>query len=116
MVRRLTALIGAVALVLTIMPNVPSTNMSLPDCCNGVICPMRSAHQVVCDMDDSGTALKSCPAQAIHYTAAIDFVLLAPTVLYRNGGREPVISFLGNFHSNAERRVDSPPPRSLLTA
>jgi hypothetical protein len=115
MVRRLTALIGTVALVLTIMPNEPSTNLSLPDCCNGVVCPMRSANQVVCDMDDSAT-LKSCPAQAIHYTAAIDFVLLAPTVLYRSGGREPVIFFLGNFHSNAERRVDSPPPRLPLTA
>jgi hypothetical protein len=115
MVRRLTALIGTVALVLTIMPNVPSTNLSLPDCCNGVVCPMRSAHQVVCDMDDSGT-LKSCPAQAIHYTAAIDFVLLAPTLLYHSGGGEPVISCLGYFHSNAERPVDSPPPRLLMTA
>jgi hypothetical protein len=110
---RLIAIIGTVALALTILPNMPSANSSLPDCCNGIVCPMRSAHQVVCDTAGSGAALNSCPVQTIHYTAAIDFVLLAPSVLNRSDASEPAFSFLRNFYSDPERRVDPPPPRLL---
>jgi hypothetical protein len=75
------------------------------------------AHAPSCDMDGRDSALRPCPVQAAaHYTGAIVFVLLAPTTLHDDARSEPAIAFLPNFSSDAEIRVDSPPPRLPLTA
>lgn len=76
-------------------------------------------HAANCDMQGKGPSaeLKPCPVQAAaHYTAAIVFVLPAPTILHDDARSEPAISFLADFSPNAEHRVDCPPPRLLLTA
>jgi hypothetical protein len=75
-------------------------------------------HAPNCDMDKNSSAtLKPCPVQAsVHYTAAIVFVLVAPTTLHDDAPSEPAIAFLPQRSANAERRVDSPPPRLPLTA
>lgn len=72
------------------------------------------AHALDCGMDMKGSSaqLKPCPVQAAaHYTAAIIFVLRAPTILHDDARSEPAIAFLPAFSPEAERRVDSPPPR-----
>jgi hypothetical protein len=115
--RRFVAVIGVLALALTIAPaGLESTSLAL-DCCNGVMCPMHAEkHEAPsCDMAGSPSAvLKPCPVQAaVHYTAAIVFVLSAPVVLQSACPSEPSIGFLPSFFLNAERRIESPPPRFL---
>ena len=62
-------------------------------------------------------ALQPCPVQAaVHYTAAIVFALSAPLILQGDSRSEPSIPFLPSFFPDAERRMESPPPRLLLTA
>jgi hypothetical protein len=46
----------------------------------------------------------------------MSFVLLAPTILHDDARSEPANGFLPKFFPEAQRRVDSPPPRLLLTA
>lgn len=80
--------------------------------------PVYSREQT-CDMDhhQPSTVLKPCPVQAtVHYTAAIVFVLPAPTVLDRDLHSEPAIAFFRNLSPEAELRVESPPPRLLQRA
>ena len=114
--RRLISVVGSLALMLTILPNLPAAGVL--DCCNGVMCPMHSqALAPNCDMDTHALALKPCPAQAaVHYTATIAFVLIGPVVLNRDVVIEPVIMFVPSFYPDVERRVDSPPPRLPLSA
>ena len=118
--RRFVAVIGVLALALTIAPSgLDSTSLAL-ECCNGVICPMHAQQHEPpsCDMGGNrSAALKPCPVQAAaHYTAAIVFTLSAPLILQSDSRSEPAISFLPSFFRDAERRMESPPPRLLLTA
>jgi hypothetical protein len=115
--RKLIAVVAALALMLTILPNLPATEAL--DCCNGIMCPMHAAPHVDCAMDGHGSSaqLKTCPAPAVvHYTAANIFVLLTPLVLRDGAPSEPAILVVKNLSSDAEPRVDSPPPRLPLTA
>lgn len=116
--RRFVAVIGVLALALTIAPSgLDSTSLAL-DCCNGVMCPMHAEkHETPsCDMGGNPSALKPCPVQATaHYTATIVFVLSAPFILQSNSLSEPSLAFLPSFFTDAERRIESPPPRLLLT-
>ena len=115
--RRLISVVGSLALMLTILPNIPATEAL--DCCNGVMCPMHSpqVHAPNCDMDTHAPVLKPCPVQAaVHYTASIAFVLVAPVILNGDVVIEPAIAFLPSFYSDVQRRVDSPPPRLPLSA
>ena len=85
------------------------------------MCPMHAAqtHPPDCGMNMKGSSaeLKPCPIQAdAHYTGAIVFVLIAPTILHDDARSEPAIAFFPSFSTDAERRVDSPPPRLPLTA
>ena len=119
MSRRLIAVVGTLALVLPILRAMPESASGALDCCNGIMCPMHAAqtHAPNCDMDIHQPALRPCPVQeAVHYTQAIAFVLVAPVVLNQDLMIESAIAFLPNFYSDAERRVDSPPPRFLPTA
>jgi hypothetical protein len=71
-------------------------------------------HEISCSMDQNhpSAELRPCPVQAsVHYTAAIVFVLLAPTILQNDAPSEPATAFLLNFSHSAERRVEAPPPR-----
>ena len=69
------------------------------------------------DVHGSSTQLEPCPVPAVvHYTAASTFVLLAPLILHDDAPSEPVVLFRANFSPDAERRVDSPPPRLPLAA
>ena len=64
-----------------------------------------------------GSVLKPCPVQAAaHYTASIVFVLSAPLVLQSDLPSEPSILLLTYFLPDAERRIESPPPRLLVAA
>jgi len=84
------------------------------------MCPMHAEkHEPPsCDMGGTPSAtLKPCPVQApAHYTAAVVFVLSAPLILQSDSQSEPSIAFLPSFFPDAERRMESPPPRFLLTA
>ena len=118
--RRFAAVIGVLTLALTIAQSgLDSTSFAL-DCCNGVMCPMHAEkHEPPsCDMGGTPSAtLKPCPVQApAHYTAAVVFVLSAPLILQSDSQSEPSIAFLPSFFPDAERRMESPPPRFLLTA
>ena len=118
--RRFVAVIGMLALALTIAPGgLDSTSLAL-DCCNGVMCPMHpEKHEPPsCNMGGNpSAALKPCPVQAAaHYTAAIVFVLSAALILQSDSPSEPSIAFLPSFFPDAERRMESPPPRLLLIA
>ena|SRR5712671_7740152 len=119
--RRLIAVLGILALAVTIVPGMPDAPSEALGCCNGIMCPMHPAqdNDPNCGMDAHGTnaALKPCPVQAaVHFTAATVFVLLAPMILHDDVRSEPTIAFFPHFSPNAERRVDSPPPRLLLAA
>jgi len=115
--RRLIAVVGSLALMLTILPAMPDNTSGALDCCNGIMCPMHATETHEKCGTDKSAALGPCPVQAgTHYTATIVFVLLAPAVLYHELRSEPAIAFLPNLYSDAERRVDSPPPRLLVTA
>ncbi len=121
MLRRLIALLGILALALTILPGIPYLASATPNCCNGIMCPMHEAqtHGMSCDMGANGTgcALKCLPDQrAGHYTATIVFVLFAPTTLQRLPASEPAIAFLPHLSPDALSFVDSPPPRLPLSA
>jgi hypothetical protein len=121
MLRRLIAILGTLALVATLVPSLPDSVSEALECCNGVMCPMHPAQDNApnCGMDGHGTnaALKPCPVQAaVHFTAATVFVLRAPAVLHHQVASEPAIAFLPSFYLDAERRIDSPPPRLPLTA
>jgi hypothetical protein len=118
--RRFVAVIGVLALALTIAPSgLDSTSLGL-DCCNGVMCPMHAdKHEPPnCDMSrNPSAAVKPCPVQApAHYTAAIVFALYAPLILQSDCPSEPSVAFVLSFFSDAERRMESPPPRLLLAA
>jgi hypothetical protein len=118
--RRFVAVIGVLTLALTIVPSgFDSASLAL-DCCNGVMCPMHAEkHEPPsCDMGGKpSAAVKPCPVQAAaHYTAAIVFALSAPLILQSDSRSEPSIAFLPSFLSDAERCIESPPPRRLLTA
>jgi hypothetical protein len=121
MVRRIIAVLGTLALAVTIVPSgLDAISLAL-DCCNGIMCPMHAEQRQAanCDMGANGSSatLKPCPLQtAPHYTGAIVFVLLAPAIFHDDARSEPAIAFLPNFSPNAERRVESPPPRLPLTA
>lgn len=117
MARKLIAVVATLALMLTILPNLPATEAL--DCCNGIMCPMHAAPHLDCGMDIHGSSaqLKPCPVPAVaHYTAAHIFVLLAPLLLRDGAPSETAILLLKNLSSDAESRVDSPPPRLPLTA
>jgi hypothetical protein len=117
MSRKLIAAVTTLALMLAILPNMPATEAL--DCCNGIMCPMHAAPHLDCGMDVHGSPaqLKPCPAPTVaHYTAANIFVLLNPLVLRDGAPSEPAILVLKNLSSDAEPRVDSPPPRLPLTA
>jgi hypothetical protein len=119
MARRLIAVLGILALAVTIVPNVPDSASKALDCCNGIMCPMHAAQDIApnCATDKNGSsaALKPCPVQAaVHFTAATVFVLRASMILYDDARSEPAIAFLLHFSPDAERRVDSPPPRLPL--
>jgi hypothetical protein len=118
--RRFVAVIGVLALALTIAPSgLDSTSLGL-DCCNGVMCPMHADKHEPPNCDMSGkpsAAVKPCPVQApAHYTAAIVFALYAPLILQSDCPSEPSVAFVLSFFSDAERRMESPPPRLLLAA
>jgi hypothetical protein len=71
-------------------------------------------HEPNCGMDQNhpAAAVQPCPEQSdAHYTAAVVFVLIAPTILQNDAPSEPAAAFLLNFSHNAERRVEAPPPR-----
>ena len=120
MSRRLTAGVGTLALVLTILPAMPDSASSALDCCNRIMCPLHApqTHALNCDMDGKDSAaLKPCPVHAaVHYTATIAFVLVTPAVLDHEFLIEPAMAFTPTLHSDAEGLVDSPPPRLPLTA
>jgi hypothetical protein len=118
--RRFVAVIGMLALALTIAPSgLDSTSLAL-ECCNGVMCPMHSEKHEAPSCDMGGTpsaALKPCPVPAaVHYTASIVFALSAPVILQSDSPSEPSIAFVPSFFPDTERRIESPPPRLLLTA
>jgi len=115
--RRLTAVVGSLALILTILPNLPAADVL--DCCSGIMCPMHAAPHVDCgiDLHGSDARLKPCPVPvASHYTVATIFVLLNPVALHDGAPSEPLNLFQANFSPDAEQCVDSPPPRLLRTA
>jgi hypothetical protein len=119
MARRFTVVLGILALALTILTGVSNLASATPNCCNGIMCPMHEAHAQSCDMgaNGSGCALKCLPDQRVgHYTATIVFVLFAPTTLQRIPASEPAIAFLPRLSPDAFPRVESPPPRLLLSA
>jgi hypothetical protein len=114
--QRFAAIIGILALAMTIMPSLPEALAGAPECCNGVMCPMHLAQKRApnCDMDgkDSSAALQSCPVQAaVHYTAMTVFVLSAPLILQSDTATEASTPFQPRFSPDAERRIESPPPR-----
>jgi hypothetical protein len=117
--RRFVAVIGVFAALTLVPSGFDSTSLTL-DCCNGVMCPMRAEkpEPPSCDMGGNPSAtLKPCPVQAAaHYTAAIVFVLSAALILQSNCPSEPSIAFVPSFLPDAERPIESPPPRLLLTA
>jgi len=117
--RKLTAGLGILALAIVIAPSGLGANAL--DCCSGTMCPMHppQSHEINCGMDQHrpSAALQPCPVQAaVHYTAAIVFVLLAPTILQNDSPSEPAIAFLAKFSPDAESRVEAPPPRLLHRA
>jgi hypothetical protein len=119
MVRRVIAVVGILALVVTLLPRMPGFASEAADCCNGIMCPMHKAenHAANCDDMKGSGAVKSCPVQAaVHYTATIVFVLLAPAALDHEIVSEPAMGLLPSLYSNTEFRVDSPPPRLPLSA
>ena len=120
MIRRFIAVFGMLALATAILPAMPESALAVLECCNGIMCPMHAAQarHPDCDMDtkSSGASLKPCPAPAGHYTAAVSFVLLSPMILHDDARSEPAHAFLPRFFPEAQLRVDSPPPRLLLTA
>src|ERR1700735_2267054 len=121
MLRRLTAVLGIFALDLTVLTGVANLAAASPDCCKGIMCPMHEAqpHAMSCDMGahGSGCALKCLPDQRVgHYTATIVFVLFARAALHRVPASEPATEFLPHHSPDASPRVDSPPPRLLLSA
>jgi len=118
--RRFVAVIGVLALALTIAPSgLDSTSWAL-ECCNGVMCPMHAEkHEAPsCDMGGKpSAALQPCPVPtAVHYTAAIVFVLSAPLILQSDSPSESSVAFIPSFFPNGERHIESPPPRFLFTA
>ena len=117
--RRFVAVLGILALAVTIVPNGITTTAI--DCCNGTMCPMHPAqkHEADCSMDQNhpSATLEPCPVPgSAHYTAAVVFVLLAPTILQNQAPTEPATAFLLNFAPNAENRPEAPPPRLLQLA
>src|SRR5690349_7457255 len=114
--QRFFAIIGIVALALTILPSLPDATAGALECCNGVMCPMHpppQKHASNCDMDGkgSGAALQSCPVQAtVHYTAMTVFALSAPLILQDDATTEPLSAFQPRFSPDAEGRMESPPP------
>jgi hypothetical protein len=117
--RKFTAALGILALAITLLPRgIAATPL---DCCSGTMCPMHPAqnNDTSCGTDHNrpSATLEPCPVQgSAHYTAAIVFVLLAPTVLQNQAPTEPATAFLLNFASNAENRPEAPPPRLLQLA
>ena len=121
MARRSIAVLAILALAATLVPSGLEAAAEALECCNGIMCPMHEppTHAANCDMQGKGPSaeLKPCPVQAAaHYMAAIVFVLPAPTILHDDARSEPAIAFLASFSADAQRRVDSPPPRLPLTA
>jgi len=84
------------------------------------MCPMHEAQaHPSCDMaaDGSGCALKCMPGQPSgRYVATFVFVLFAPVMLPQDLTGEPTIEFVTPLSPEALPRVDSPPPRFLLSA
>jgi hypothetical protein len=69
------------------------------------------------DQHHPSAALQPCPRQSdARYTGAMVFVLLAPTILHNDSPSEAAVAFLAHSSPDAERRVESPPPRLQRTA
>lgn len=118
--QRFVAIIAVLTLAVTIVPTGLDPSSVALECCNGVMCPMHAEkhESPSCDMGgNQSAALKPCPVQAVvHYTTAVVFVLSTPVVLHSDSPSEPSIAFLPSFFPDAERRMESPPPRLLFTA
>lgn len=115
MARRLTAVLGILALAMTFLTSVCNLAPAAPDCCKGIMCPMHEAQaHASCDMgaNGSGCALKCLPGQrASRYVATIVFALFAPVTLHQDFASERAIEFLARLSPDVLLRVDSPPPR-----
>ncbi len=118
--QRFIALLGILALAITILPGLPELAWSDQSCCNGVMCPMHASHEssTHCDMDmnHSGAAWNTCGTQNGHYTSTTPIVLLAPVTLSRALATGLALPALGRFFPDAERPIDSPPPRLAVIA
>jgi hypothetical protein len=119
--QKFVAVVGILALALTLVPSGLDWMSSALDCCNGIMCPMHAAqgHAPSCDMDgkDPSAMLQPCPVQAAnHYTAATIFVLSASLILQNDPPSESSVALVQPFFPNADRRIESPPPRFLLLA
>jgi hypothetical protein len=120
MARRLIAVLGILALAMTFLTSVSTLASAEPNCCNGIMCPMHEAQShPSCDMgaNGSGCALKCLPGQPVsRFVATIVFALFAPVTLQHDFACERAIEFLAHLSPDALPRVDSPPPRFLLSA
>ena len=119
MARRLFAILAVVAMVIAYLPGVlnASSASHLPDCCNGVMCPM---HRVAAGQVDCGTGggrrdgqLKSCADLSQHYAATLVFLRTAPALIWLENLLQSAPMVRSSVAAKTEAEVPYPPPRLL---
>jgi hypothetical protein len=115
--RKLFSMLGALAICIAYLPGaIDASSIShMPDCCNGVMCPMHHmvGGQIICTMDmvQHAGALESCPDISQRYATALFFLQTSPaTILF-----EKLVCLAPVAQPSEALKVDSevpyPPPR-----
>jgi hypothetical protein len=117
--RRLFAILAALALSLGYLSAETPSYAAASVCCASGLCPMHRMMQTQgasCDTDMShGMQLQACPSHSQRYGALPDFVSVAPPTV---AAAEPIVETVAPFAfpivAAVTREVAAPPPRTTL--
>jgi hypothetical protein len=116
MARKLLSVLGILAMLIAFLPGVidASQSSNLPACCSGVLCPLHqlAAKQVLCDSTSRDGVLQPCPDQTTHYTGALPFVRVAPSILFSQGQVDSATPPAPRASAKISADVPYPPPRT----
>ena len=112
-------MLGMLAMLIAYLPGVVagSSAKPLPDCCNGVMCPMHkmAGDHVICgvDLQHRDGAFQSCPDLSQHYTPALAFLRIAPAVFFSQRVLDSAATLAPQVAAKVDAEVPYPPPRTF---
>jgi hypothetical protein len=115
MARRLLSALGIVAMLFAFLPGVVDASLAADSqvCCNGAMCPLHQlmAAQKLCDTTTHDGVLESCPQPGNHYTGALPFVRVAPSIFFSQRLMDSAVLPAPQVSAKVAADIPYPPPR-----